>query len=147
MDKLTPSARSENMSRIRSRNTSPELIVRRYLHRKGLRFRLHARNLPGKPDLAFPARRVLVFVHGCFWHGCPYCVDGTRRVKSNVPYWSAKIEGNRARDARHAATLRDAGWSVFVIWECEAKKAVQLSRLARRIKSRALQNNRSAAYR
>jgi DNA mismatch endonuclease, patch repair protein len=136
MDKLTPAARSENMSRIRSRNTSPELIVRRYLHRKGLRFRLHARDLPGKPDLVFPGRRVLVFVHGCFWHGCPHCVDGTRRVKSNLSYWSPKIKGNRARDARHAATLGEGGWSVFVIWECEARNAVQLSRLARRIKSR-----------
>jgi DNA mismatch endonuclease (patch repair protein) len=147
MDKLSQSARSENMSRIRSRNTSPELMVRRYLYRQGLRFRVHARNLPGKPDLVFPGRRVLVFVHGCFWHGCPHCVDGTRRVKSNVSYWSAKIEGNRARDDRHAAALTQAGWSVFVIWECEARNPHQLSRLAKRIKSRPLQTSPSSPIR
>lgn len=135
MDKLNPQARSQNMSRIRSRDTSPELVVRSYLHRSGLRFRVHARNLPGKPDLVFSGRRALLFVHGCFWHGCPRCVNGTRKVKSNVRYWSAKIEGNRARDARHVAALKEAGWSVFIIWECDVPNAARLARLARRIKS------------
>jgi DNA mismatch endonuclease (patch repair protein) len=125
MDKISPQARSRNMSRIRSRDTSPELTVRRALHRSGLRFRLHRRDLPGKPDLVFPARRACVFIHGCFWHGCPKCVDGTRRVKSNEAYWGPKIASNRARDARHLAALREAGWTVLVVWECEVKDRVR----------------------
>ena len=135
MDKLSPQARSRNMSRIRSRDTSPELAVRRFLHRKGLRFRLHQRGLPGKPDLVFASRRACVFVHGCFWHGCPHCIDGTRRVKSNVPYWSDKVAGNRARDARHSAKLEDDGWTVFVMWECETRNGDRLAELAARIKA------------
>ena len=133
MDKLSPEARSRNMSRIRSRDTSPELAVRRFLHRQGLRFRLHQRDLPGKPDLVFASRRVCVFVHGCFWHGCPHCIDGTRRVKSNVPYWSDKVAGNRARDARHRAKLKKDGWAVFLIWECQARNPDCLARLAAQI--------------
>jgi DNA mismatch endonuclease (patch repair protein) len=135
MDKLSPQARSRNMSRIRSRDTSPELAVRKYLHRSGLRFRLHGAKLPGKPDLVFPGRRALVFVHGCFWHGCPRCVDGTRRVKSNTAYWSAKVEGNRARDERNVAALVRLGWLVFTVWECEVKNKRQLALLTKRIKA------------
>ena len=135
MDKLTPSARSRNMSRIRSRDTSPELTVRRALHNAGLRFRLHAKHLPGKPDIVFPGRRACVFVHGCFWHGCPNCVDGTREVKSNLTYWSPKIEGNRQRDARHVASLREAGWKVLVIWECQVRDAARVTELAKKIKA------------
>ena len=135
MDKLSPEARSRNMSRIRSRDTSPELAVRKYLHRSGLRFRLHCTKLPGKPDLVFPGRGALVLVHGCFWHGCPRCVDGTRRVKSNVPYWSSKVEGNRARDKRNVVALRRLGWSVFTVWECEVKNERRLARLVKRIKA------------
>lgn len=135
MDKLTPEARSRNMSRIRSRDTLPELDVRRFLHRHGLRFRLHRRDLPGKPDLVFNTRRACVFVHGCFWHGCPRCIDGTRLVKSNAGYWSAKVIGNRERDVRHAASLEEAGWRVFVVWECEAKDPNRLSSLAAALKS------------
>lgn len=134
MDRLTPEARSKNMSRIRDRDTSPELTVRRFLHQSGLRFRLHRRDLPGKPDLVLAGRRACVFVHGCFWHGCPKCVDGTRRVKSNVPYWSGKIAGNRERDARHAAALKKAGWKVFVIWECGTRSEKTLATLASRLK-------------
>ena len=135
MDKLTSKARSRNMSRIRSRNTRPELTVRKALHNAGLRFRLHAKHLPGKPDLVFPSCRACVFVHGCFWHGCPNCVDGTRKVKSNVAYWSPKIEGNRTRDARHVASLQGSGWTVFVIWECQVREAAEIARLAKRIKA------------
>jgi DNA mismatch endonuclease (patch repair protein) len=135
MDNLSPEARSRNMSRIRSRDTSPELAVRKYLHRSGLRYRLHGPKLPGKPDLVFPGRGALVLVHGCFWHRCPRCVDGTRRVKSNVPYWSAKVEGNRARDKRNVAALRRTGWSVFTVWECEVKNEQRLARLAKRLKA------------
>jgi DNA mismatch endonuclease (patch repair protein) len=135
MDKLSPQARSWNMSRIRDRDTSPELMVRRFLQRKGLRFRLHNRALPGKPDLVFASRRACVFVHGCFWHGCPHCVEGRRRVKSNLGYWSAKIAGNRSRDAQHIAALDAQDWNVFVIWECQVRDSKQLVTLAKRIKS------------
>jgi DNA mismatch endonuclease (patch repair protein) len=134
MDTLTPQARSLNMSRIRSRDTSPELIVRSFLHRAGLRFRLHRKDLPGKPDLAFASRHACIFVHGCFWHGCPNCIDGTRRVKSNVGYWSQKVAGNRERDARHIAELDDACWNVFVVWECETRDHDRLAKLAAQIR-------------
>lgn len=133
MDKLTPKSRSQNMSRIRSRDTLPELSVRRFLHGRGLRFRLHQRGLPGRPDLVFVGRRACVFVHGCFWHGCPHCVDGTRKVKSNASYWSRKIAGNRDRDQRHRAALEDAGWAVFVIWECEIRNTDRLPELVEQI--------------
>jgi DNA mismatch endonuclease, patch repair protein len=135
MDKLSPEARSWNMSRIRDRDTSPELTVRRFLHGKGLRFRLHNRALPGKPDLVFASRRACIFIHGCFWHGCPHCVDGTRKVKTNVGYWSTKIAGNRSRDARHVATLKSQDWNVFVIWECQIRDAKRLAALAKLIRS------------
>ena len=90
--------RSFNMSRIRSKNTKPEMIVRSLVHQMGYRFRLHVSGLPGTPDLVLPAHRKIIFVHGCFWHGCPHFADGTRRVKSNASYWSEKVIGNRARD-------------------------------------------------
>lgn len=134
MDKLTPEARSRNMSRIRSRDTAPELLVRSFLHREGLRFRLYNRNLPGKPDLVFAGPKACVFVHGCFWHGCPNCVDGTRRVKSNAVYWSEKIAGNRARDVRHRKALERDGWAVFQVWECETHSLRLLSKLASKIR-------------
>ncbi|MHB1217122.1 MAG: very short patch repair endonuclease [Alphaproteobacteria bacterium] len=135
MDKLTPEARSRNMSRIRSRDTSPELAVRRFLHGYGLRFRLYKKAMPGKPDLVFPSRHACVFVHGCFWHGCPHCIDGTRRVKSNTRYWSDKVRGNRARDERHYAALKKEGWVIFTVWECEISKADRLNALAEKIKA------------
>jgi DNA mismatch endonuclease (patch repair protein) len=107
------------MARIRSKNTKPELIVRRLAHALGYRFRLHRRDLPGKPDLVFPRRRCVIFVHGCFWHG-----HGCRlssRPKTNSDFWADKIAGNRARDARHVEELRKQGWQVEVIWECETR--------------------------
>nr|WP_294546670.1 very short patch repair endonuclease [uncultured Rhodopila sp.] len=145
MDSLSPAARSRNMSRIRSRDTAPELIVRRFLHKEGLRFRLHVRGLPGKPDLVFAGRRVCLFVHGCFWHGCPHCVDGTRKVRSNTLYWSDKVAGNRARDDRHTAELEAMGWNVLVLWECELRHETRLTGLANQIKAfplRALKRTR-----
>jgi DNA mismatch endonuclease (patch repair protein) len=135
MDKLTPEQRSQNMARIRSKDTAPELAVRRFLHRAGLRFRVHRRDLPGKPDLVFPGRRLCLFVHGCFWHGCPDCIDGTRAVKSNAGYWGPKIEGNRARDARHRAALEADGWTVIVLWECQARDPARLEELASTIRA------------
>jgi DNA mismatch endonuclease, patch repair protein len=133
MDRLTPEARSKNMARIRSRDTAPEIAVRKTMHAHGLRYRVHRRDLPGKPDLVFPSRHAVLFVHGCFWHGCLKCVDGTRKVKSNTGYWSPKISGNRDRDARHAAALRADGWKVFTIWECEAREVKLLHRVAKKI--------------
>ncbi|WP_142252688.1 very short patch repair endonuclease [Bradyrhizobium sp. UNPF46] len=133
MDHLTPEARSRNMARIPSRDTAPELVVRKFLHAHGLRYRLHRRDLPGKPDLVFSGRRAVLFVHGCFWHGCPKCIDGTRKVKSNQAYWNPKIAGNRERDARHAATLQASGWKIFTVWECETVDSQQLHRLAKKI--------------
>ena len=115
-DKLTATDRSALMSRIRSKHTKPELIVRRMLHRMGYRYVLHDRRLPGTPDLAFPARRKVIFVHGCFWHGCPR--HGTL-PKHNRAWWREKIRRNRERDARNVRRLRRLGWSVFEVWEHE----------------------------
>ncbi len=135
MDIVTPGRRSEIMSRIRSRDTKPELAVRRFLHACGLRFYVHRLNLPGTPDLVFNSRRICLFVHGCFWHGCPNCVDGTREVKSNTKYWDAKIAGNRLRDARNWKELEQSGWRVMVVWECEIWKPGRLTTLANDIQS------------
>lgn len=104
------------MSRIRSRDTAPEMIIRRGLHARGLRFRLHDRRLPGTPDLVFGAKRAAVFVHGCFWHGhdCPLGV----RPRTNAGFWSEKIERNRSRDAEAVTHLFTLGWRVATVWEC-----------------------------
>ena len=133
MDKLSREDRSRNMAAIRGKDTKPEMTVRHYLHRRGLRYRLHNKGLPGKPDLVFPRRRVVVFVHGCFWHGCPHCIDGTRKVKSNGAYWAAKVEGNRARDVGVKSQLEGDGWSVLTLWECQTRNAEQLKKLAQLI--------------
>jgi DNA mismatch endonuclease, patch repair protein len=118
MDRLAPAARSDLMSRIRSKDTTPELVVRRYLHRRGLRFRLHDKTLPGSPDLIFKARKVAIFVHGCFWHGHRRCRLKVRIPKSRPDFWREKIETNRLRDTRAARRLRALGWRVLVVWEC-----------------------------
>jgi DNA mismatch endonuclease (patch repair protein) len=104
------------MAAIRGKDTRPEMTIRRGLHARGFRYRLHARNLPGKPDLVFPARRAALFVHGCFWHGhgCPMF----RWPGSRVDFWRAKIEGNRARDRAAEEALEAAGWRVLTVWEC-----------------------------
>lgn len=135
-DTITKEARSRNMARIRARDTKPELAVRRYLHGCGLRYRLHARDLPGKPDVVFRSRKVAVFVHGCFWHGCPACIDGRRSVRSNESYWSAKIAGNVERDRRNQDRLQSSGWQVLTIWECETAAADNLSALETAIRAR-----------
>jgi DNA mismatch endonuclease (patch repair protein) len=114
------------MSRVGSRDTTPEKLVRSAAHRLGYRFRLHAKNLPGKPDLVFVARRKVVFVHGCFWHG-HRCAKG-RAPKSNQAFWNEKIRANRKRDRRNNALLRAAGWNVLVLWQCELKEDCELSR-------------------
>lgn len=116
VDPLTPEQRRLNMSRVRGKDTKPELLIRRALHASGLRYRLHGAQLPGRPDLVFPGRRAVVFVHGCFWHGhhCPLF----RLPATRTPFWSAKIGKNRARDAATEAALVAAGWRVLTIWEC-----------------------------
>ena len=128
-DIVNAARRSEIMSRIKSRNTKPELIVRRIAHGLGFRFRLHRGDLPGSPDIVFPRYRTVVFVHGCFWHrhdGCRYAY----RPKSRIQFWTNKFEENVARDARNEMALRNLGWRVLVIWECETKdRAVVRARL------------------
>lgn len=137
VDKISRERRSENMRRIRSKDTNPEMVVRRHVHAAGLRYRLHVKGLPGKPDLVFPGRRLCVFVHGCFWHGCPKCVDGTRTVKSNSDFWRNKVEGNRSRDQRHREALHATGWDVITLWECETKSQASLEALTTAIRDRA----------
>jgi len=117
------------MSRIRSTNTKPELVVRRMLTGMGLRYRLHRAGLPGKPDIVFGPRRLVIFVHGCFWHRHPGCKEATMPA-ANRAFWQAKLEGNAARDQRHRAALRKLGWRVVTVWECETR---QPERLARRL--------------
>jgi DNA mismatch endonuclease (patch repair protein) len=117
-DSLTPEARSENMRRIRSKDTKPELQVRRLLHAAGFRFRLNVKSLPGSPDIVLPRYRLAIFVHGCFWHrhpGCKYAYT----PKTRVEFWQAKFDANVARDARKKAALEDLGWSVVEVWGCE----------------------------
>jgi DNA mismatch endonuclease, patch repair protein len=104
------------MRRIRSKDTQPEMVVRSMVHRLGYRYVLHDKRLPGCPDLVFPARRKIIFVHGCFWHGHS-CRHGTR-PRTNSEFWAEKIAGNQARHARHVRQLREAGWRVLVVWEC-----------------------------
>jgi len=108
------------MSRVRGRETSPEIKVRSLTHRLGYRFRLHRKNLPGKPDLVFPFRKKVIFVHGCFWHGHD-CPRGKRTPKTNTEYWIEKIRKNIERDAKNQSQLQSLGWNVLVIWECEIK--------------------------
>lgn len=130
VDSLTPEARSKNMARIRSRDTGPEMLVRRAAHALGLRFRLHRNDLPGTPDLVLPGRRAAVLVHGCFWHrheGCRMAYT----PKSRVDFWQAKFTGNVERDARKLAELAAAGWRAVVIWECETRDPARLRQIIR----------------
>ena len=123
--------RSYNMSRIRSGNTKPELIVRKFLHAQGFRYSLHKKTLPGKPDIVFPGRRKVVFVHGCFWHlhAKANCRDATV-PKTNTNYWGPKLQRNRDRDQQNKKLLRKLGWQVCVIWECElSNEAIVRKRL------------------
>ncbi|WP_112170033.1 very short patch repair endonuclease [Paraburkholderia unamae] len=131
----TPEAlRSRTMRAVKSKDTGPEMIVRRFLHAAGLRYRLHDTGLPGKPDLVFPGRRVALFVHGCFWHQHPNC-PAAARPKSSSDYWTQKLDGNVARDARHHDALKAAGWTVLVIWECETRNPEALNTLLKRLRA------------
>lgn len=120
-DKLTPDARSENMRRIRSINTKPEMVVRRLVYGLGVRYRLHVKGLPGKPDLVFRGRKKVIFVHGCFFHQHAKCSDG-RMPKSRIDYWIPKLTRNKSRDRLNRAALTRLGWRSLVIWDCETKE-------------------------
>lgn len=124
-DRITVAQRSENMRRIRSKDTKPELLVRWLVYHMGYRYRIHRKDLPGKPDLAFIGKRKAIFVHGCFWHGHDDCRDG-RAPKSNEGYWNPKLARNKERDAAHQTALRAAGWDVLTIWDCETKDEGEL---------------------
>ena len=119
-DPLTETERSERMSRIRNADTKPEMIVRRLVHAMGCRYRLHARDLPGHPDLVFRPRKKIIFVHGCFWHqhGCRQY----RQPRTKRAFWETKLAKNKARDAEVRQMLRGLGWNVLVIWECQLKR-------------------------
>lgn len=115
---MTKEQRSSVMSRIGPKNTAPELVVRRTLHRQGFRFRLHSPDLPGKPDIVLPKYHTVVFVHGCFWHGHG-CRKGSHRPTTNTEFWNAKLDRNVTRDRNTAARLRRMGWKVVTVWECQ----------------------------
>jgi DNA mismatch endonuclease (patch repair protein) len=131
-DTLSREARSERMGRIRGKDSSAELFVRRLVHAMGFRFRLHRRDLPGCPDLVFPKLKCVIFVHGCFWHrhASPDC-RLARLPKSRLEFWEAKLEGNRARDLRNEAALEKAGWNVLVVWECQLGQKEQVENAIR----------------
>lgn len=115
-DRLTPEQRRRNMGRVRSRDTRPEMTVRSLLHREGFRYRLHRRDLPGRPDIVLPRHRAAIFVHGCFWHG--HGCSLFRMPTTRTEFWSTKININRRRDAAAAAALADTGWRCLWVWEC-----------------------------
>lgn len=124
-DRLTPDQRRLNMSRIRAKDTRPEFAVRRLLHRAGFRFRLHRRDLPGRPDIVLTRYRTVIFVHGCFWHG--HGCSLFKMPATRTEFWSAKIESNRRRDEIAVAGLRETGWRSLWVWECALKGRGRLS--------------------
>jgi len=121
-DMFDSKKRSEIMSKVRSENTAPEICVRKLLHSMGYRYRLHKRDLPGNPDIVLSKYKTVIFVHGCFWHGCPNCRHARVRPKSNAEYWEKKLNRTLERDRQNQALLEKMGWNVLVIWECETKK-------------------------
>jgi len=125
MDSFTPEKRSEIMSKIRSKDTGPEFIVRKLLHKLGYRFRIHSKNLPGKPDIVLKKHNTVIFVNGCFWHHHEGC-KRSNWPKSNKDYWIPKIKRTIQRDSESLKKLVNLGWNVIVIWECETKKTEKL---------------------
>ncbi|WP_282163703.1 very short patch repair endonuclease [Turicimonas muris] len=146
MDTITKEARSRNMSRIRSTDTKPELIIRKGLHKLGFRFRLCVKDLPGRPDIVLPKYKTIIFINGCFWHGHENC-KRANIPKSNSSYWLPKILRNKERDKLNMEKLRNAGWKVLTVWECslktrrEAEETIQL--LAKQILSSKEKENES----
>lgn len=135
--------RSAIMRAVKSRNTGPEIIVRKALHARGCRFRLGDGGLPGRPDVVLPSRQAVIFVHGCFWHGHG-CARGARVPKTNRDYWTKKIARNVARDAANAAVLSSMGWRVAIVWECETRDTAALTRALRPVSSRIPANRRAS---
>ena len=141
-DVLTPEQRHLNMSRIKNRNTKPEIILRKGLHSRGLRFRLHRRDLPGCPDIVFPARRVVIFVHGCFWHGhnCSFF----KLPDTRTEFWGKKIARNIERDRLAVEMLTQLGWRVMIVWECSLSKSnIQKNNLKLNYCEQFIKNNQS----
>lgn len=127
MDIVSKEKRSEVMRAVKSKDTRPEMIVRKMLHRAGYRYRLHAVGLPGKPDIIFPRRKKVIFVHGCYWHGHD-CRAGRNRPVSNVDYWDTKLTRNCERDKENQGLLEQSGWDYLILWECELKATVELEK-------------------
>lgn len=133
MDTLTPKQRSERMARVRSKNMRPELLVRKLVFGLGYRYRLHARDLPGCPDLVFRPRRKVIFVHGCFWHRHPNPNCALARLpKSRLDFWKPKLDGNRERDERNNKALQREGWKVLTVWECQLQNVGRVENRIRR---------------
>lgn len=126
-DRITSEQRSALMGKIRAKNTKPELAVRSLVHRLGYRFRLHARDLPGSPDIVFPSRKKVIFVHGCFWHWHPRCAIA-KIPKTRTNFWTHKLQRNRERDFRKITQLQTSGWQSLVVWECELSAPHRLQR-------------------
>jgi DNA mismatch endonuclease, patch repair protein len=129
-DKISRDQRSRVMASIPSFNTTPEMLVRSLLHQMGFRFRVHRKDLPGRPDICLPKFRKVIFVHGCFWHGHT-CVHGSRRPTNNREYWDAKLDRNICRDADAIRALRKQGWTTLIVWECQLKSPKLRERLKR----------------
>lgn len=129
VDTLSPAQRSERMSRIRSKDSKPEVGLRRALHRHGLRFRLHRKDLPGKPDIVLPKYRTAIFVHGCFWHGHEGC-KVANTPKSNTEFWTKKFKANKERDRLSIENLKSLDWNVITVWECEINTPSKLIQVA-----------------
>jgi len=132
-DNLTPAQRSETMRRVKSTNTTPELVVRRLVHGMGFRYGLHSKKLPGHPDLVLNRLRAVIFVHGCFWHR--HSCEAAELPVTNHEYWAGKQQRNSDRDRRNIRGLRRAGWRVLVIWECQTRDTVRLEQRLRRFLS------------
>ncbi|WP_295946518.1 very short patch repair endonuclease [uncultured Xanthomonas sp.] len=131
MDQLDKAQRSAQMARVRAKDTRPEWAVRRLTHGLGYRYRLHYGGLPGRPDLVFPGRGAIIFVHGCFWHRHPGCAFA-RLPKSRLDFWEPKLSANRRRDQRNERALRALGWRVMIVWECQIANKERLAARIRR---------------
>lgn len=145
MDTRTKAKRSQIMSSVKTKDTGPELAIRKLLFAHGYRYRLHRADLPGKPDIAFPGRGKVVFVHGCYWHG--HGCDKGRLPKSRLDYWRPKIALNKKRDARNIGKLRRLGWSALTVWQCQLKTAESLTKKIQRFLGKSnVQKKRRSGY-
>lgn len=139
-DVVDKATRSRMMAGIKAKDTAPELVVRRFLHSHGFRYRLHVKALPGKPDIVLPKYRTAIFVHGCFWHQHPGCKDAVM-PKSNAKFWKDKLRGNARRDACNISELEKLGWQCSVVWECEVNSSTMQKNLIRKVRRGQLRPN------